>query len=190
MMCVRSSLVLKDLPKHPEYRNSGALVAPLRGNVLNVLDLLEQTKPILLERFKEAEAEQQRLIQREQEAVEARRRDDAAKELALQAARSQEEARKQRILEMQKLDMAKAYQKNMERPVSLSPLGPASSSSLESVAKIPPLVPTTRSPMPSTKADPLAMPHDQKIEPPPSLSVAAPRAQCNCSSLPADLMVP
>lgn len=161
---VGNSLVLKDLPRHSEYRSNVALVAPLRGHLLTVLDRLEQTKPILLERFQNAEAERLRLEKREQEAAEAKRREDEAKEMAQRAVKTQEEARKQRLVEMQKLDMAKSYQTSMEKtPMALG----SQNASLEKTApipSIPPLIPVSAATRPvafSTTAFPVL---DSKVD--------------------------
>jgi STAM-binding protein len=109
LMC---SLVLKELPKHPEYKNNGATMAPLRGNLVQVLDILEAGKLVLLARFREAEAEQGRLEARQRELDAARRREEEARILAERAVKGQEEARRQRIIEMQKLDMANRLSKS------------------------------------------------------------------------------
>lgn len=103
------SLVLRELPKHLEYQANVTSMSILRGNLLVALEVLERSKPILLQKFKEAEAEQARMEQRERELVEARQREEAAKLLAERTLKIQDEARRQRLKEMQKLDMAEAY---------------------------------------------------------------------------------
>ncbi|PJF18880.1 putative Ubiquitin thiolesterase [Paramicrosporidium saccamoebae] len=83
--------------------------ASLRGNLLTALDALEKSKHLLLQRFRESEAERIRSEQRSREMTEARRRDEEAQKMAARAVQSQEEARKLRLSEMQKLDLAKSY---------------------------------------------------------------------------------
>ena len=61
-------------------------MAPLRGNLVQVLDILESSKPILLTRFREAEAERVRLESRQKEMLAARRREEEARKLAERAA--------------------------------------------------------------------------------------------------------
>jgi proteasome lid subunit RPN8/RPN11 len=77
--------------------------------LLTALDALEKSKHLLLQRFRESEAERVRSEQRSREMTEARRRDEEAQKMAARAVQSQEEARKLRLSEMQKLDLAKSY---------------------------------------------------------------------------------
>lgn len=76
------------------------------------LDVLEIAKPILLQRYQEAIAEKTLIAKREKEFLEARRREEEARILADRTAKNQEEARKQRILEMQRLDLQKSFSNN------------------------------------------------------------------------------
>lgn len=85
--------MLKELPKHPEYKSQASQVGTLRGNLLPALDLLEQCKPVLLRRFREVETERLRMAQREAELELARRREAEARAMAERALRSQESAR-------------------------------------------------------------------------------------------------
>lgn len=132
-------MLLKELPKHPEYKTNAQLIGPLRANLLIALDALESTKPILLERYGAVRIEQRRLAMREKEMELTRRREAEAKTLAERAAKNQEEARRQRLVEMQKLDLSKAY----ERKTSFANENVAMASS------IPALTPT---PVPPPKA--------------------------------------
>lgn len=63
----------------------------------------------MLNRFREAEAERLRSEQRSRELAEARKREEMAQQMAARAVKTQEEARRQRLSEMQKVDLAKSF---------------------------------------------------------------------------------
>lgn len=142
--------MLKELPRHPEYAANSRLTAPLRGNLLVALDVLEATKPILLERYQQVEVERASLAQREREFAAARKREDEARLLAQRTAKSQEEARRQRLVEMQKLDIKRAYANNtlLDRSIS-GDIAAASSSGdkLDGTSNVMPSSPTSLAPV-------------------------------------------
>lgn len=122
--------MLKELPKHPEYKGQASQVGTLRGNLLPALDLLEQCKPVLLQRFKDAEMERLRMVQREAELESARRREAEARAMAERALRSQESARQ-------------AYSLNnaMSIPLTLQEMVPSSPPSTKDASLIDGIMP-------------------------------------------------
>lgn len=177
--------MLKELPTHPDYRKDPKLTAPLRANLMTALDALEKGKPVLLQRFREAEEGRLRLEQRSREAGEARRREEEARSMAARAAKSQEEARRTRLLEMQKLDMENSYKtrqdllmKRSNEEVTIPALQPSRFTP-------PPITPKDGYPTTSSISVP-EYPAPISITPPKaaSISVPKPRAQCtSCSAI-------
>ncbi len=100
------SLLWVELPKHREYDPKSTEVAKLRAKLLKAVEVLERIKMPLIARFDRVE-EQERL-QREKEL---RLREEMQRQLDAKAAkdlasRSNEEARRTRIREMNQLDNA------------------------------------------------------------------------------------
>lgn len=150
--------------------------------MITALDALEKSKPILLQRFKDAEEERLRLEQRSREIEEAKRREEEARAMAARATKSQEEARRIRLQEMQKLDLENTYKikqdllaKRSNEDIKIPVMQPAQYS--------PPPMPPKQASYPTTAnisvpeypaANPIIMPPPKA----PTPTTIQPRVQC------------
>lgn len=123
--CTRSSnnhlffsLVINEIPKHPEYQPNSDEVRRLRSSCVTALDICEQTKPIILAQYMEKLESSKRMAQRLKETSESAAR--TAYERSLEA-QKMEEARAVRMREIQLMEAQRTYelQKEKERRASV-----------------------------------------------------------------------
>lgn len=139
---------------------------------------MEKTKPVLLERYRAVRAEQLRMATRERELEAVRQREAEAKALAERAVRNQEEARKQRLLEMQKLDLAKAYEKRATTATATATLDDQATAAPSIPALTPSPAPPPPKPVTSLAKTPPAV--DQLVVQPTTMGTTS--AECTCGA--------